>query len=55
LRWQLIDDGCGFFRIKCKSSGKVLNSTGVAADGIVVQQWSDVSSDNLRWYIIQVN
>lgn len=47
LDWQLIYDGNGYFKIKNKSSGKVLAASG-SAD---VNQVKDSNADNVKWHL----
>jgi alpha-L-fucosidase len=44
----------GYVKIKNVTSGLVLDSGGSVASGSVVKQWSDVSSTNLQWQLVDV-
>jgi DUF1680 family protein len=44
----------GYVKIKNVTSGLVLDSGGSVTSGSVVKQWSDVSSNNLQWQLVDV-
>ncbi|OCT15164.1 hypothetical protein A8709_13745 [Paenibacillus pectinilyticus] len=54
-RWQLVDAGGGYYKIKNLKSGKLLEVTGGStANGALVEQWGDNGGDNQQWQIVDV-
>jgi hypothetical protein len=54
-RWQLVDVGGGYYKIKNLKSGKVLEVTGGSTtNGALVAQWTDNGGTNQQWQIVDV-
>ena len=49
-QWQFVDSGGGYYRIKSRHSGKVLDVSDFStADGGAVVQWTDLNGTNQQW------
>jgi hypothetical protein len=52
-RWELVDVGGGYYKIKNVKSGKVLDVTGGStAEGALVVQWTDNGGQNQQWQVV---
>lgn len=52
-RWQLVDAGGGYYKIKNVGSGLVLGpESGNAADGTVIEQWTDGGWTSQHWQLV---
>jgi hypothetical protein len=49
LEWQLIYDGAGYFKIKSRSSGKVVSNGGL--DNAAITQVNDLRADSQEWQL----
>jgi len=49
-QWQFVDSGSGYYRLKNRNSGKVLDVPSFSTtDGTVLDQWSDTNGTNVQF------
>ena len=49
-QWQFVDSGGGYYRIRSRHSGKVLDVYNVStANGAAIVQWADHNGNNQQW------
>ena len=54
--WQLVDAGGGFYKLRNRATGKVIDvSGGSLSNGANVIQWADNGGSNQHWQIVIVN
>jgi endo-1,4-beta-xylanase len=49
---HFVDSGSGYYCIKARHSGKVLDDYNWSADGAAAKQWTDLNGTNQQWSLV---